>query len=189
MSGFRGTDKVHGLREVGATQLDGFMVKVWFSDFRNNKFRICLGLLLLGLPFVSSAQQVVSPEKLMNWLNTSEPPLLLDIRGHEMYMTGTIMGAVDAGLDPQGYLLRKQINSIVLITSVPSDRANIRLWIKRLDIIPDGDIYLLQGGIDAWQAAGFPLEKVEEGYAEPGTVPFVVPKGLCEMEEPAQRFE
>jgi rhodanese-related sulfurtransferase len=124
----------------------------------------------------------------MSWLNKSAPPLLLDIRGHEVFMRGTIMGAVDTGLDPQGYLLGKARKSIVLITPDPADGASIRSWIQRLDI-PENEVYLLQGGINAWQAAGFPVEIIEEGYVKPGTVPFVVPKGLCDMREPAQRFE
>lgn len=165
------------------------MVKAWFSNFSKNfKVRICLGLLLFGLPFFSAAQQTISPDKLMTWLNTSDPPLLLDIRGHEVYMTGTIMGALDTGQDPQGYLPGKPGKSIVLITADPADGTNIRSWIQRIDI-PENEVYLLQGGINAWQAAGFPVEIIEEGYVEPGTVPFVVPKGLCDMREPAQRFE
>ncbi len=165
------------------------MDKARFSYYKKNFIvHACLGLFLFGLPFISAAHQTISPEKLMRWLNSNEPPLLLDIRGHEVYMTGTIMGAVDAGLDPQGYLPRKSGKSMVLITDDPDTGANIRSWIQRIDI-PENKVYLLQGGINAWQAAGFPVEIVEEVYVEPGTVPFVVPKGLCDMREPAQRFE
>jgi hypothetical protein len=47
----------------------------------------------------------------------------------------------------------------------------------------------LDGGLAAWRAAGLTVVRPEAGFARPGTVPFVIPRGLCEMNTPADRFD
>lgn len=47
---------------------------------------------------------------------------------------------------------------------------------------------ILDGGMGAWLAHGGAVEQPGEAYVRPGTVPFTIPRGLCEMNTPAQEY-
>lgn len=115
-------------------------------------------------------------------------PLVLDVRGLEAHREGTIPGAVHVGTNPAGFLPPVSEMPVVLVLPEPYDRAYLEAWSRRLE---DAGLTVrwLEGGVRAWQAAGHALASPEHEYRKPGTVPFVVPRGLCEMEEPAQEFK
>ena len=46
----------------------------------------------------------------------------------------------------------------------------------------------LSFGLDAWRAAALPVEVPQSEFMRPGTVPFVIPRGICEMNEPAEVY-
>ncbi len=47
---------------------------------------------------------------------------------------------------------------------------------------------MLKGGVPAWQRARLAVEMPEQGLTRPGTVPFIIPRGICENETPIQVF-
>ncbi len=115
-------------------------------------------------------------------------PLVLDVRGLESHREGTIPGAVHVGTNPVGFLPPVSEMPVVLVLPEPYDPAHLQAWARRLE----GAGLLvrwLEGGMPAWRAAGLSVASPEHAYRKPGTVPFVVPRGLCEMGEPAQVFK
>ncbi|WP_162008600.1 rhodanese-like domain-containing protein [Thermochromatium tepidum] len=126
----------------------------------------------------------LSPETLSNRLTQDRPPLVLDTRGRTAYLTGTIPGALDAGTDPAGYLPDSRGGEVVLIIEPGTDPAP---WMNRL--LGFGyRVEVLAGGLSAWRAAGLPVVDPQSSFARPGSRPFVIPRGLCEMNTPADRF-
>ena len=149
--------------------------------------RVSRAAILLLVATVAGADAVkVSAEELMRWLDQAEPPLLLDIRGREAYLSGTLPGALDAGSNPAGYLPDNRGGEVVLITGVPPPR-NLAGWTRRLERVGHR-VHVLAGGLAAWRAAGGEVVDPEESFTRPGSVPFVIPRGLCEMNEPAQVY-
>jgi rhodanese-related sulfurtransferase len=149
-----------------------------------------LGLVALFLSVAldaawSGAPASVAPEALDEWLDDPEPPLVLDVRGTAAYLQGTIVGAVDAGTDPLGFLPDSRGGDAVLI---PAENALVDAWGARLTDY-GYRVHVLAGGMRAWIAAGLPVERPDVGFVRPGTVPFVIPRGICELNEPAQVFE
>ena len=129
----------------------------------------------------------ISAQELNRRLHSPLPPLLLDIRGREAYLAGTLPQALNAGTDPAGFLPDGRGGDLVLITGQPPERARLAPWIRRL-VDAHHRVFLLQGGVPAWRAAGLPLIASEQTYVRPGTVPFIIPRGLCEGDEPAQEY-
>lgn len=126
----------------------------------------------------------LTPGALAEWLAQADPPLVLDVRGTEAYRAGTVPGALDAGRDAAGFTPDGRGGAVVLIAGASDALPG---WRARLTAAGHA-VYLLQGGMVAWRDAGLPLE-FGTRYVRPGTVPFVIPRGLCEMNEPAQVFE
>ena len=147
----------------------------------------CLLLLLwLGAgPVWSQELHWLSPQALAERLDRREPPLLLDIRGRAAYLDGSLAGAIDAGRDPAGFLPDGRGGEVVLL---PGGEQDLGAWYRRLADYGHR-VYLLSGGIEEWRAAGLPVERPEVSFTRPGTVPFVIPRGLCELNEPAEVFE
>lgn len=114
--------------------------------------------------------------------------LVLDVRGIEAHREGTIPGAVHVGTDPGGFLPPATAKPVVLVLPEPYDPAYLKAWTRRLE---DAGLSVrwLEGGLPGWRAAGLSVASPEHEYSTPGTVPFVVPRGLCEMGEPAQEFK
>ena len=115
-------------------------------------------------------------------------PLILDVRGLEAHREGTIPGAVHIGTNPAGFLPPVSEMPVVLILPEPHDPAYLQAWTRRLENA-GLSVRWLEGGLPAWRAAGLSVASPEHAYRKPGTVPFVVPRGLCEMGEPAQEFK
>lgn len=145
--------------------------------------------LLLLLPLFALAESIeISAVKLRVWLDEVNPPLVLDVRGGEAFRVGTVPGAVNAGRDPMGYLPDDSKEPVVLVVSEEADAKLIDAWGRRLSDAAH-EVWILRSGLSGWKAAGGSVEVPEVTYAKPGRVPFVIPRGLCEGNDPAQVFE
>ncbi len=144
--------------------------------------------LLLGSSDLSAAWPVVSARELQAWLQEADPPLVLDVRSRSDYNAGTIVGAMNGGIDPRGYLADGRGGRLVLLTHESADAAVINAWVVRLSAAGH-EVWLLRGGFNEWIKSGGAIERPEFSYTRPGSVPFLIPRGLCEMGEPAQVFE
>lgn len=132
--------------------------------------------------------QTVTAGKLHDWLQQARPLLILDLRSEQSYRAGTIPGAMFPGSDPMGFLPDNRHGSIVLISGSTLTGEQLQRWVER--VRKGGhDVFLLEGGIAAWRQAGFDLERPDTQNIRPGTVPYVIPRGLCELNEPAQVFK
>ncbi|HEB95035.1 MAG TPA: hypothetical protein ENI96_01230 [Sedimenticola thiotaurini] len=129
----------------------------------------------------------IAPRQLSRLLHEPVPPLLLDIRGRGAYLAGTLPQALNAGTDPAGFLPDGRGGDVVLISDDSVERERLAAWIRRLTNAHHR-VFILQGGVAAWRAAGLPLVQAEQNYVRPGTVPFIIPRGLCEGDEPAQEY-
>ena len=147
-------------------------------------------LILLAAPATagSPAFDTIDALQLMAWLDSPDPPLVLDVRGRQAYLTGTLPGAFDAGSDPLGYLPDHSGDPLVLLTPDSLDHERLATWTARL-VDAGHPVWLLTGGITAWIEGGGGIEQPDAAYAQPGRVPFLIPRGLCEGGEPAQVFE
>lgn len=155
------------------------------------RFAILLGgmlALLLLLGEVSARWPVVSASELQAWLQETDPPLVLDVRGRADYNSGTIVGALNGGVDPLGYLADGRGGRLVLLTPDKTDAAVINAWVVRL-VDAGHAVWILQGGLAGWIKSGGAIETPEFSYTRPGSVPFHIPRGLCEMGDPAHVFE
>ena len=144
--------------------------------------------LLAAVIHAQESWQSITPHTLQAWIRAGKNLEIIDARGKSAFQSGTIQGAVNAGSDPSGYLSPNHSDPIVLIVSYPVDSAVTMQWISRLQHYT-GQVSVLSGGIDAWLAQGGVLIEPESYYTRPGTVPFLIPRGLCEDGEPAQVFE
>lgn len=147
-------------------------------------------LILLAAPATagSPAFDTIDALQLMAWLDSPDPPLVLDVRGRQAYRTGTLPGAFDAGSDPLGYLPDHSGDPLVLLTPDSLSPERLATWTARL-VDAGHPVWLLTGGITAWIEGGGGIEQPAAAYAQPGRVPFLIPRGLCEGGEPAQVFE
>lgn len=127
----------------------------------------------------------VSPQALVDWMNRVDIPLLLDIRGRAAYLEGTLSGALDVGTDPAGFLPDSRGGDAVLISTSNQD---LEPWQARL-VDYGYRVHVLDGEIADWRAGGLPVVSPEESFVRPGTVPFVIPRGICELNEPAEVFD
>ncbi len=147
-------------------------------------------LILLTTPAMAGSPlaNTLDAARLMAWLDSPDPPLVLDVRGREAYRSGSLPGAFDAGSDPQGYLPDQSGDPVVLLAEQTLEPGRLAAWSARLSDAGHS-VWLLQGGVAAWIERGGAIEKPEAAYAQPGRVPFLIPRGLCEGGEPAQVFE
>lgn len=129
--------------------------------------------------------EFIEPLALDAWLDQKDSPLILDVRGRSAYLDGSLPGALDAGTDPMGFLPDSRGGDVVII-SAPGQP--LQAWYTRL-VDYGHRVQVLRGGIDNWRAAELPVERAENSYTKPGTVPFVIPRGLCELNEPAEIFD
>jgi thiosulfate/3-mercaptopyruvate sulfurtransferase len=156
----------------------------------NRFIHLCTLLTLLAVPLTVCSQgpTPITAQQLLGWLAEPDPPLILDLRGRQRYRSGTLPGAFDAGTDPKGYLPDHSGDPVVLLTARQPDPRWLGSWVARL-ANAGHPVRLLSGGLEAWSAAGGEVEIPHTGYAQPGRVPFLIPKGLCEGGEPVQVFE
>ena len=127
----------------------------------------------------------MSPDSVADALVSPAPPLILDARGREQYAVGTVPGAINAGYDPKGFLPSAGSGQLVLILKKGATSYIKLSWSERLSSY-GYKIRILSGGFEAWQAAGLPVEIPASGYVKPGSTPFIIPRGLCETNPPAQ---
>ncbi len=156
-------------------------------------FRIYVLLCLVAISqmpalVVAATWTMIDAPELQRWLRQIDPPLLLDIRGGEVYSAGTMPEALNTGKDPKGFLADGRGGRVVLITSQPIDDGLLSAWVKRLKDARH-EVFVLKGGMPAWEESGGAVIIPQQIYVKPGTVPFVIPKGLCEGDEPAQEYE
>lgn len=126
----------------------------------------------------------ISAAELVRRASERVPPLILDLRDADAYSAGTIPGALRGGFDPEGFLPDGRGGTAVLIE--PGDASRQAAWARRLRGAGYA-VFVLEGGFSAWRAAGLPVE-TPGSFAVPGTVPFIIPRGLCEQNEPAQEY-
>ncbi|MBF0168993.1 MAG: hypothetical protein HQL45_15315 [Alphaproteobacteria bacterium] len=138
-----------------------------------------------------SAEQAIrylSPDMVADSLVSSAPPLVVDARGRDLYVQGTVPGAINAGRDPEGFLPSAGSGGLLLIIRKGASPTLKRSWIERLSSY-GYTVSILNGGFEAWQAAGLPVEIPASGHVKPGSTPFTIPRGLCEANTPAQVHE
>ena len=86
----------------------------------------------------------------------------------------------DVGPNPEGFLPDSRGGEAVLILEPGIDAAP---WGARLS----GFGYQVQV-LDGGMAAGLPVASPESSFVRPGSVPFIVPRGQCEMGTPSESF-
>jgi len=161
---------------------------------RTPPLHICLVVLFLlfgPVGTVASADQDLprlSAEAVAAALASSAPPLVLDVRGRGVAAEGTIAGAVNAGTDPSGFLPDGQDRQAFLLTPWPPAPELLTTWRQRLEAFGYA-VSVVDGGFAAWRQAGLPVDIGRGRLIKPGSVPFTVPRGLCEANTPAQVFE
>ncbi len=122
---------------------------------------ICV--LSLLVPYVGVGQEIVptlSPDDLYEKRQSGPAPLVLDVRTPEEFRLGHIPGAVNI---PHTELASRigevQQSHAVVLYCMLGPRA--RLGEKTLLDAGVGNVFHLDGGLHAWQQAGFPVEKAE----------------------------
>lgn len=146
-------------------------------------------LLLLGSGDLSAARwPTTSPQQLQEWMDTTDPPLILDVRGRAGYRAETIAGALDGGIDPRGFLPDDGGGRLVLLLPEVVAEQLVDDWFRRLSNA-GYQVWILDGGLAGWIDAGGATEIPEFTYTRPGSVPFLIPRGLCEGGEPSQVFD
>lgn len=147
-----------------------------------------VALVLWSILFAAANGQepeAISVTALAQWLDRGDAPVILDVRGRAAYLNGTIAGAIDAGQDPDGFLPDTGGGDVVLVLP---DGVPVAPWRARLADF-GYRVLILEGGMDFWRGQGLPEEKPEVSYTRPGAVPFVIPRGLCELNEPSHSFD
>ncbi len=134
------------------------------------------------------AADVITAGALQQRIAAGDALLLLDIRGRDLSTVETLPGALHGGRDPAGYLPDNRGGELVLISGEGTTPEQLEAWVRRLEQA-NFRVFILQGGIEGWKAAGGALVSTGGGYHKPGSLPFVVPRGLCEANEPAQVFQ
>jgi thiosulfate/3-mercaptopyruvate sulfurtransferase len=155
------------------------------------KTAILVLLFWIGISGSGCAQdelQHIAASELKQWISDGRDLEIIDVRGKLVYQTGAIAGSVNAGNDPRGYLPAVHSAPIILIAPHGMSEKDLEVWVQRLQKSRQ-QLWILSGGIDAWVDLGEPLVEPDSEYTRPGTVPFLVPKGLCDQGESAQRFE
>ena len=143
--------------------------------------------LLLGSGDLSACWPGVSPGQLQAWLDTADPPLILDVRGRAAYRAGTLAGALDGGVEPSGFLPDGGGGLVLLLPEGASEQL-VEVWFARLTDAGH-QVWILEGGIAGWVEAGGSVEIPQSTYTRPGSVPFLIPRGLCEGGSPSQVFD
>jgi rhodanese-related sulfurtransferase len=136
--------------------------------------------------------QQVSPAALSQTLMEGNDAnlLLIDTRSRHDFLVGTLPTAITVG-KLQDIIARthedRQDAYVVVVTKDGGLDDTTLEWVERL--CAEGvETWVLQGGINGWLAAGIGLEKPEDRLTVPGNVPFVIPRGLCEMNDPVLEY-
>lgn len=98
--------------------------------------------------------------------------VVVDVRASEEYGAGHIAGAVsvpEAELAAHAAELRARRRQVVFYCACEAERASLRAA-RRLRGLGVENVAVLEGGLDAWRAAGLPLEMSFEEIAAPPDV-------------------
>lgn len=119
--------------------------------------------------------------------NTGEV-FVIDVRERVAYLSGTVTGAVHAGTAPEGYIGDGRGGPVLVITQGDASAELLEQWEERLSTFGHDPIYFLDGGFASWVKVDGPVHLPEGAFAIPGTLPFVIPRGLCELNTPAKVY-
>lgn len=121
---------------------------------------IVVSILSLLVPSVGIGQEMVrtiSPEDLYEQHQSGPAPLVLDVRTPEEFRLGHIPGAVNIPHTELGSRIGEvQQSQAVVLYCMLGPRA--RLGEKTLLDAGVENVFHLDGGLHAWQQAGFPVE-------------------------------
>jgi rhodanese-related sulfurtransferase len=108
----------------------------------------------------------IAPATLAEWLQSTEPPVVIDLTTHANYRRAHIPGA--------WYALRARYKTA--LTRLPRASRYVLTCLSGLlgyyshaefAALVEGEVYALDGGTNAWKAAGLPLEQTERLASEP----------------------
>jgi thiosulfate/3-mercaptopyruvate sulfurtransferase len=137
---------------------------------------------------IAQSTEVISPGRLAGLQASSvHPPFVIDLRPKAEYTDGTVAGALHGEPDPDAFAPPGGIEEVVLIPPAAPDGAGVPAWADRLHhfgIRP----FVLEGDPQAWRDAGVRMERPGPTYTDPGAVPYVVPRGICENLPPVLQF-
>ena len=108
----------------------------------------------------------VAPTTLREWLRSAEPPVVIDLTAHANYRHAHIPGAwyaLRAQLAEARARLPKATRYVLTCLSGLLGyyaHAEFAAWVE-------GEVYALDGGTNAWKAAGLPLEQTERLASPP----------------------
>lgn len=145
---------------------------------------------LLALPAAAIADEIeaISPERLAELQTLPDHPLLvIDLRPEAQFMAGTVVGAVHGEPEPGDFAPPRDIREAVLIPPADDKGGYEAAWAARLRQVGIR-VVLLRGGSEEWRNAGVRMQRPGPSYADPGKVPFVIPRGICEHLPPVQEY-
>lgn len=132
--------------------------------------------------------EAISPEHLARLQASPDHPLIvIDLRTEGDFMAGTVAGALHGEPDPSAFAPSGDIHDVVLVPPTDGDPAPMASWINRLDEL-GLRVLLLEGGPQDWRDAGVAMQRPGPVYTDPGAVPFVIPRGICEHLPPVQEY-
>jgi|GEM_PF-3200314 len=114
---------------------------------------------------------------------------VLDIRPKSDYLRGSLPGAISVPSDPVGFIADGRGGPVLLIAGADVAPASLANWYRRLEGFGFSPIHQIEGGFKAWVAAGGPVQKPADVYVKPGTLPFIIPRGICELNTPALVYD
>lgn len=153
---------------------------------------ILLALLptFVALPAAAIAGEIetISPQQLADLQAPPDHPLLvIDLRPEADFMAGTVAGALHGEPDPGDFAPPGDVREAVLIPPADDTGGYAAAWAARLRQIGIR-VMLLRGGPEEWHNAGVRMQRPGPSYADPGKVPFVIPRGICEHLPPVQEY-
>lgn len=151
-----------------------------------------VSVLMLGLwgGAVAAGDELprLSVEAAATALVSPSPPLLVDVRGRSEAASASIPRAINAGSDPLAFRPDGTGSAVILIVPWPAEPSLVTGWRDRLEAF-GYKVSILDGGFPAWKDAKLPIEERSEPQIRPGSLPFTIPRGLCESNTPAKVFQ
>lgn len=118
---------------------------------------LALALVLSFVPDLIPGARLVSPAEVTRLINR-ERALVLDLRPEAVFAAGHLPGAVrvDPSRDAERIRILTKDRSRPVVLHTDDTMAGLALF-RSLGAQGSERIYRLQGGVDAWRAAGLPL--------------------------------
>ncbi len=113
----------------------------------------------------------VSPEVAKAWLEQGRPITLLDVRAADEFAAGHIKGAINIHYDQVASLVDQLSHDTPIVLYCIHSAHRAPEAAKTLRQLGFQDAYVMEGGIVAWQAAGFPIQASDLAKA-----PTILPK-------------